>query len=82
MDKSGSNAGERLADEQAAPPLVILVLRCADCGQELNRTRPLTPDEAAFARVNSAMVAGRCPKGCRSTFSDLNINTRIEEFPA
>jgi hypothetical protein len=60
---------------------VILILRCADCGQELNRTPPLTREEANTARVFSAMAAGRCPNGCRSTFSDLNINTRVEEFP-
>jgi len=57
----------------------ILVLKCSDCGTELNRTEPLTESQASHARINSAFAAGPCPKGCRSTFSDLNINTRIEE---
>ena len=60
----------------------ILILRCADCGAELNRTKPVTANEADRARIHSAFAAGRCPHGCRSTFTDLNINTRIEEVAA
>lgn len=58
--------------------LVYLTIHCADCGAELNRTPPLTDEQAAEARVFSAFAAGRCPNGCRSTFTDLNINTRIQ----
>ena len=56
----------------------ILILKCHDCGTELNRTGELTEGEASRARLNSAFAAGPCPKGCRSTFSDLNINTDIQ----
>lgn len=61
---------------------VILILKCADCGAELNRTPALTQEDAAHARIFSAFAGGKCPKGCRSTFSDLNINTTIAEIPA
>ena len=58
----------------------IFILRCNDCGAELNRTEPLDEQAQSTARINSAFAAGACPNGCRSTFSDLNINTRIEEI--
>jgi len=57
----------------------VLVLRCRDCGAELNRTHPLTKQETSHARVASGFAGRPCPNGCRSTFSDLNINTRIDE---
>jgi len=60
----------------------VLVLKCRDCGRELNRTEPLTEEQASHARITSAFAAGACPNGCRSTFSDLNINTEIEEIEA
>jgi hypothetical protein len=58
----------------------ILVLKCRDCGRELNRTAALTAEEASKARIYSVFAAAACPNGCRSTFSDLNINTEIEEI--
>lgn len=70
-----------MSDTQAEAK-VILIMRCNDCGAELNRTNPLNPRDVASARLFSAFAGGKCPCGCRSTFSDLNINTRIEEIPA
>jgi hypothetical protein len=61
-----------------------VVVTCADCGAVLNSTVPMTADELwrQWARlvVSSGLATGPCPKGCRSTFSDCNINTdlRIE----
>jgi hypothetical protein len=56
----------------------IAIIKCADCGEELNRTLPFPPEAEAKIRMTSALAAGPCPKGCRSTFTDMNINTRIE----
>jgi hypothetical protein len=42
------------------------------------------PEEAkGRVIVSSALAAGPCPKGCRSTFKDANINTDLvwEEIP-
>ena len=71
-------SSDQLAHEQK----VILILSCADCGTELDRTKPLTEKQAARARVASGLSNAKCPKGCRSTFSDCNWNTRITEIPA
>ena len=54
----------------------IIVSYCADCGAELNRTRPLEGNEYTLAVMGEFMSTKSCPKGCRSTFSDMNINTR------
>lgn len=56
----------------------IAILRCKDCRTELNRTVPFPDDEEGRVRVSSALAGGKCPKGCRSTFSDLNLNTELE----
>lgn len=69
-----TNQSKVQADEK-----IVLIMRCADCGEELNRTGPLTQEQAARARILSAFAGGKCPKGCRSTFSNLNINTVIDE---
>ena len=58
---------------------VILILKCRDCHQELNRTPEITEEEAKKARLLSGLAAHKCPNGCRSTFTDLNLNTEIEE---
>lgn len=55
-------------------------LLCADCDQKLNETVELTANEIYkdWGRITmgAGFNAGNCPNGCRSTFSDLNINTR------
>lgn len=56
----------------------VMVLLCADCRTELNRTIQLSADELTkLNTLSSAFAAGKCPNGCRSTFSDLNINTEL-----
>lgn len=56
-------------------------LLCADCETELNSTREFSKEELRSAWghlvMSSGLVTKACPKGCRSTFSDLNINTRM-----
>ena len=72
-----------ISPDQLAPERkVILVLSCADCEKELDRTDPLTKKQATMARVASGLNSVKCPNGCRSTFSDCNWNTRITEIQA
>jgi hypothetical protein len=54
----------------------IIVVECRDCGTELNRSKPITSKDYTMAVLIEPLVTGRCPKGCRSTASDLNINTK------
>ncbi len=62
------------------------ILSCRDCGTELNRAEHVPERDKAWVALTSAFAGGNCPKGCRSTFSDLNINTDLkwfkEEVPA
>jgi len=53
------------------------ILSCSDCGQELNRAENVPDDEKHRVGMGSPLVAGKCPKGCRSTFSDMNMNTEL-----
>lgn len=53
------------------------ILKCGDCHMELNRSEPFIPEDESKVRMTSGMAAGPCPRGCRSTFSDLNLNTSI-----
>jgi hypothetical protein len=59
-------------------------LFCRECSTELNSSIPMHGDEIrrnwTSISMGSAFCAGRCPKGCRPTFSDLNINTRLAIF--
>lgn len=56
-------------------------LLCRDCGKKLNSTIPMSAEEmyADWTRLvfTAGFNAGKCPNGCRSTFSDLNINTSM-----
>ena len=54
------------------------VLTCADCGSELNRAEHVPDSAKSKVAMASAFAAGSCPKGCRSTLSDLNLNTKLE----
>lgn len=54
----------------------VLVLNCADCGAELNRSRVITAREYTQAVLTGPLCTKPCPRGCRSTFSDMNMNTR------
>jgi len=79
MDSNTPGSVSNPTHQQRAEPLFVLVLRCKDCGSELNRSYPLAEIELSAARVSSAFAAGPCPNGCRSTFSDLNLNTTTTE---
>lgn len=52
-------------------------LLCHDCKALLNEAHNVPTSEKVLVITTSALVAGRCPNGCRSTFSDCNINTDI-----
>lgn len=59
----------------------VVMLLCAQCSGELNSTHELSGKQVvdSWARIamGSAFAAGGCKNGCRATFSDLNINTRL-----
>lgn len=52
-------------------------LKCHDCGSVLNTAEHVPESEKNKVAIVSAFAAGQCPKGCRSTFKDLNINTDL-----
>ena len=54
----------------------MIVVLCADCGRELKRTKTMTARR--YAEVLLRLTAPPCPNGCRSTFTDLNMNTRYQ----
>ena len=54
----------------------IIIVECADCGTELNRSVPLTARQYTMAVLTGPLNTRSCPKGCRPTFSDLNMNTK------
>jgi len=68
---------KQTADATASEPLWRATLHCADCGEVLNTAEHVPESEKSRVSMASPLVAGRCPKGCRSTLSDLNMNTRI-----
>lgn len=56
-------------------------LHCGDCDNQLNETVEMTGKELGSSWtgmvMGSGFAAGKCSNGCRSTFSDLNINTKL-----
>lgn len=64
----------------------VVTDNCADCGEELNRTCVMTGVEVRerWGRLvlSAPLNTPRCPKGCRATFSDLNMNTDMRIVPA
>lgn len=62
---------------QPKPKLYRCDLLCADCGEVLNTARHVPEHDKSKVTIASALVAGQCPKGCRSTWSDCNINTEL-----
>ena len=59
----------------------VILMKCADCRHEMNRTRVMTGKEISanwlMIAMGSPLNAGKCPNGCRSTFSDCNMNTDL-----
>jgi hypothetical protein len=65
----------------------VVKIQCADCGAVLNTSTVFENLQAlrdAWVGLccSSGLVTGSCPKGCRSTFSDCNINTRMSLYDA
>lgn len=58
--------------------LKIAKVFCRDCGEVLNETVPFPGEEVGKVLISSVNAAGPCPRGCRSTFTDLNLNTKCE----
>lgn len=59
-------------------PLWKATLTCADCGRVLNTAEHVPESAKSKVALSSGLAAGECPNGCRSTFSDLNLNTKLE----
>ena len=55
----------------------IAIIKCRDCGTELNRTIPFEDGHEGRIRVTSGLAAGKCPNGCRETLMGLNLNTEL-----
>lgn len=72
----------RLEDVKNSDDIFVILLKCAGCGIELNRSKVMTGKEIykswTSIVITSGFNAGSCSNGCRSTFSDLNINTKLE----
>lgn len=70
-----------LSDIEDSDELFVVSLQCADCHAELNRTKEQPGREIwehwTMIVLGSGFVAGKCKEGCRSTYSDLNINTDL-----
>lgn len=65
----------------------VVKIHCNDCGGVLNTSTPFENKEQLSERwanlcFSGALMAGKCPNGCRSTFSDMNINTRMIIYDA
>lgn len=57
----------------------ICIVRCADCGEELNRSKPVTNHRERMLTILSGPLCTRaCPNGCRATERDMNANTTDE----
>ena len=58
-----------------------VVVRCAECSTELNRTNPmdipLIREEWAQIALTAPLMTRACPNGCRPTCNDYNANTTM-----
>ena len=56
-------------------------LCCGDCLHQLNSVSAMSGEDLSKRWTglvtSSGFVAGNCPNGCRATYSDLNINTKL-----
>ncbi len=75
----------KLKDVQASDKYVVKAV-CGDCGEPLAETHTMTGNELKKSWVMIVMggplVIGSCPKGCKPTFSDCNINNDLKVYPA
>jgi len=62
----------------------VVRLCCGNCGNILNETSKMSKNEIlkqwTSLVIGSAFASGKCKNGCRSTFSDCNINTELKIF--
>lgn len=56
----------------------IAIVKCHDCGTELQRSNPVEPKDEVLLIFSGALQNFRCPKGCRATHSDMNANVDYE----
>lgn len=62
-------------------PTFTYVVKCRDCDTELNRAIGVPEHAKGQVTISAPLVAGKCPEGCRSTWSDCNLNWKGEWFP-
>lgn len=81
MRTEGDVVKIELRDIKNSDDMFAVSVQCSDCGSEVNRSKPLTGKEIwkhwTMIVMSSGFVTGKCKQGCRSTFSDLNINTDL-----
>jgi len=53
--------------------LFTYICCCRECGEELNRAEGVPESDKTFVVIGAPLMVGKCPKGCRSTFSDCNL---------
>lgn len=61
--------------------LYTYVCTCKDCGTELNRAEHVPEAEQTHVAIAAPLMVGRCPNGCRSTWSDCNLRFDSEWIP-
>lgn len=75
-----------LEDIQDSEQSFVILNCCKDCGEELNRSVVLTGKSIKKNWTKIVLGSGlntkKCPNGCRSTFSDININTKLKIIEA
>lgn len=77
-----NDGGIELKTIQDSDALHTLRVLCADCGEQLQESVPMTGRELKAnwtqMAISQPLVTGSCSKGCRATFSDCNLNTNLE----
>lgn len=61
----------------ATEPTFHGMLTCHDCGRVLAEAVHVPESKQGLVAAQSCLVARPCPNGCRSTCSDLNLNTDL-----
>lgn len=56
-------------------------VHCGDCGEIILRGQPMTGKDMAAKWIlivaSAPLSTPKCPKGCRSTYSDCNANSKL-----
>lgn len=56
------------------------IVCCRDCGHFLAEANDVPTNEYLRIVMSAPLVTPRCPKGCRATFSDCNLNSELDWF--